>query len=86
LLKKVTQPRVPYLGRYLTDLVFTEDAMPLVLANDLIHYWKCKSLAQIVFYFVFVVFFFFVLFCFCFLELMNLGIRSYFTPETALCV
>jgi son of sevenless-like protein len=48
LLKKVTQPRVPYLGRYLTDLVFTEDAMPLYLENGLIHFWKCKAISQIV--------------------------------------
>jgi len=47
-LRKDTQPRVPYLGRYLTDIVFTEDATPLHLPNGLINYWKCKTITQIV--------------------------------------
>jgi hypothetical protein len=28
--------------------VFTEDAVPLHLPNGLIHFWKCKAVAQIV--------------------------------------
>jgi len=48
LLKKETQPRVPYLGRYLTDLTFAEDATPLFSSTGLINFWKCRSISQIV--------------------------------------
>jgi hypothetical protein len=46
-LKLCTPPILPYIGLYLTDLTFIEDANKNIL-NDKINFSKCRKLAKVI--------------------------------------
>ena len=46
-MKNSTPPILPYIGLYLTDLTFIEDANKNIL-NDKINFSKCRKLAKVI--------------------------------------
>ena len=44
----VSHPILPYLGMYLTDLVFIEDGYPSILQDNVIHFEKRRKVAMVI--------------------------------------